>query len=119
MHLVLKGGTKGLDRMIRETKRGVLVTRFHYTNIIDPFRLTFTGMTRDGTFLIQDGMITKGIKNFRFTENIIDCFNRIVDTGRRGVLVASDPGYGGRFAIGVLVPALKIRKFAFTSSTDF
>lgn len=119
MHLALKGGLKSLDRMIEETKKGILVTRFHYTNIIDPYKLIFTGMTRDGTFLIEDGMITKGIKNFRFTENIIDCYNRIVDIGRRGFLVASDPGYGGRFASGVIVPALKVQKFAFTSGTDF
>lgn len=119
MHLVLRGGAKSVDKMIKDTRKGLLVTRFHYTNIIDPYRLTFTGMTRDGTFLIEDGFITKGIKNFRFTENIIDCFNRIVDIGRRSYLVASDPGYGGRFANGTITPPLKISKFAFTSGTEF
>ncbi len=119
MHLVLKGGTKSLDRMIKETKKGILVTRFHYTNIIDPYRLTFTGMTRDGTFLIENGCVTKGLKNFRFTENIIDCFNKVGDIGRRSVLSASDPGYGGRFATGTVSPAIKIKSFAFTSGTEF
>ncbi len=119
MHLVLKSGQKSMDKMIRETKKGILVTRFHYTNSIDPFRLIFTGMTRDGTFLIENGHMTKGIKNFRFTENIIDCFNRLVDIGRQSFLVASDPGYGGRFASGVVTPAIKIKKFSFTSSTEF
>lgn len=119
MHLVLKGGTKSLDRMIKETKTGILVTRFHYTNIIDPYRLTFTGMTRDGTFLIEDGRVTRGLKNFRFTENIINCFNRVSDIGRRSVLVASDPGYGGRFATGAVTPGIKIKSFAFTSGTEF
>ena len=119
MHLVLKSGKKSLDKMIKETKKGILVTRFHYTNVIDPFRLIFTGMTRDGTFLIEDGLITKGIKNFRFTENIIDCLNRLIDIGQRSYLVASDPGYGARFATGTVTPALKIGDFSFTSGTEF
>ena len=119
MHLVLKSGQKSVDKMIKETKKGILVTRFHYTNIIDPYRLTFTGMTRDGTFFIEDGLITKGIKNFRFTENIIDCYKRLVDIGRQSYLVASDPGYGGRFASGAVTPAVKISKFSFTSGTEF
>jgi PmbA protein len=118
-NLALKGGQKSVDQLIKETKKGILVTRFHYTNIIDPYRLIFTGMTRDGTFLIEDGIITKGIKNFRFTENVIDCFNRIGDIGRQTTLVAADPGYGGRFAIGTITPAIKIKDFDFTSSTEF
>ncbi len=118
-NMVMKPGTKSLDDLIHETDRGVLVTRFHYTNVIDPHRLTFTGMTRDGTFLIEHGKITKGLKNLRFTENIIEVLNRVDDFSRKSVLVASDPGYGSRFATGTVVPAMKIRDFTFTSGTEF
>lgn len=118
-NLSMKKGTKSLDDLIRETDKGVLVTRFHYTNVIDPHKLTFTGMTRDGTFLIEHGKITKGLKNLRFTENIIDVLNRVDDLSNKPVLVAADPGYGSRFATGTIVPAMKISDFTFTSGTEF
>lgn len=119
INLVMKPGRKSVDEMIRETKRGVLVTRFHYTNVIDPHKLVFTGMTRDGTFLIEDGRITKGVKNLRFTENIIEVLNRLEDISGKAELVADDPGYGARFATGIVVPAIKVRDFNFTSATEF
>lgn len=119
LHLTMMGGSKNIKRMISETDKGILVTRFHYTNIIDPRKLTFTGMTRDGTFLIENGRITKGIKNLRFTENIIECFNRLDDISKKSILVASEPGYGSRFGSGIIVPSIKVRNFAFTGATDF
>lgn len=119
LHMVMKPGRKSVDKMISETERGVLVTRFHYTNVIDPHKLIFTGMTRDGTFLIEDGKITKGVKNLRFTENIIEALNRLEDICARQELVADDPGYGARFATGTVVPAIKLRDFHFTSATEF
>ncbi|OGC43567.1 hypothetical protein A2Y85_05485 [candidate division WOR-3 bacterium RBG_13_43_14] len=118
-NLIMKPGKRDLQSIIASTDYGVLVTRFHYTNVIDPVKLTFTGMTRDGTFLIEDGKITKGIKNLRFTENIIECLSRVEDIGSRVELVASDPGYGARFGNGVIMPALKIKDFKFTSATEF
>jgi len=119
MHMVMQGGDKTLTQMVNETVHGILVTRFHYTNILDPHALLFTGMTRDGTFLIENGAITKGLKNFRFTENIIDCFNRLDTISKNTQLVASEPGYGARFATGAIVPFLKIKDFAFTGVTKF
>jgi len=119
LNLVMKPGNRDLAGMIKETKRGILVTRFHYTNVIDPHKLTFTGMTRDGTFLIENGKVTKGLKNLRFTENIIDVLNRIEAISKKQILVASDPGYGPRFATGHVVPAIKVRDFTFTSATEF
>jgi predicted Zn-dependent protease len=119
LNLVMKSGNESLSDMISKTERGIFVTRFHYTNVIDPLRLTFTGMTRDGTFLIDQGKITKGIKNLRFTENIIDVLNRVEALSKDHVLIANDPGYGSRFATGSVVPALKIRDFTFTSGTEF
>ena len=119
LNLVMKPGNGDLAGMIKETEKGILVTRFHYTNVIDPHKLTFTGMTRDGTFLIENGKVTKGLKNLRFTENIIDVLNRIEAISEKQILVASDPGYGRRFATGHIVPAIKVRDFTFTSATEF
>ncbi|MEO0156250.1 MAG: TldD/PmbA family protein [candidate division WOR-3 bacterium] len=119
LHIVMKGGDSSIDEMIKTTKKGVLITRLHYTNVIDPYKLVFTGMTRDGTFLIEDGVITKGIKNLRFTDNIFDMLNRIEAISRKTELVAEEPGYGGRNPHGMVVPALKIKDFNFTSATEF
>ncbi len=119
MHIVMKGGDSSLDEMIKTTKKGILITRLHYTNVIDPYKLVFTGMTRDGTFLIEDGVITKGIKNLRFTENIFEALNRIEAISRKTEFVADEPGYGLRMPHGKVVPALKIRDFTFTSATEF
>lgn len=119
MHIVMKGGKESVNDLIGSTKKGILVTRFHYTNVIDPHKLIFTGMTRDGTFLIENGEITEGIKNFRFTENIIGCLNRLQGISRKCEVVAFEPGYGGRFGRGTIVPTLKIKDFAFTSATEF
>ncbi len=118
-HVTVRGGKKRFNKIVSETKKGILVTRFHYTNIIEPHKLTFTGMTRDGTFLVENGRITKGVKNLRFTENIIECLNRLGDISKRSVLIASEPGYGGRFASGTITPAIKIKDFNFTGATGF
>ena len=118
-HMVIKGGTETMEEMIRKTSRGILVTRLHYTNVIDPFKMIITGMTRDGTFLIENGAITKAVKNFRFTENIVEALNRVEAVGRTSELVPFEPGYGARFGRGMFVPALKIKDFTFTSATEF
>ncbi len=119
LNVLMRPGTKSLDEMISETEKGILVTRFHYTNVIDPHKLTFTGMTRDGTFLIEKGKVSKGVKNLRFTENIIEVLNRVEALSNKPELVADDPGYGARFATGSVVPAIKIKDFTFTSATEF
>lgn len=118
-HLVMKGGNSSIAEMIENTKNGILVTRLHYTNVIDPYKLIITGMTRDGTFLIEDGRITRGIKNLRFTESLIDAFNRIEAISKKTELVVAEPGYGGRMARGMVVPSVKIKDFTFTSATEF
>lgn len=119
LNVVMRTGNKSMEDMISETEKGILVTRFHYTNVIDPHKLTFTGMTRDGTFLIENGKVSKGVKNLRFTENIIEVLNRVEALSNKPELVADDPGYGARFATGTTVPAIKIKDFTFTSATEF
>ena len=119
VHMVMSGGHQSTDDLIRNTRKGVLITRLHYTNVIDPYKLTITGMTRDGTFLIEDGVLTRGLKNLRFTENVFEALNRVEGISRETELVAEEPGYGGRFGRGGVVPMLKIKDFTFTSATEF
>ena len=118
-NLVLRTGKDSRKKMITETKRGILVTRFHYTNIIDPIKTLITGMTRDGTYLIRNGEIVGGVKNFRFTQSIIEALNRVDALGNDLTLVGHGPGYGGRHATGTLAPTIKIRGFNFSGVTRF
>ncbi|MGQ9701073.1 MAG: TldD/PmbA family protein [bacterium] len=118
-HLVMKGGDSTIDKMIANIRKGILVTRLHYTNVIDPYKLVITGMTRDGTFLIEDGVIKRGIKNLRFTENLIEALNRIEAISKKTELVVDEPGYGMRMAHGMVVPSIMVKDFTFTSATEF
>lgn len=100
------GGNSSLDAMIAGTERGVLVTRLWYLRPIDQRTLMYTGLTRDGTFLIEDGRISRSIKNFRFNDSPLIMLNRVDALG------ASVRTSGGVF------PALKARDFSFTSLSD-
>jgi len=104
LHLFLGTGEVSLDEMISSTDRGILVTRFHYTNIVHEKQSIITGMTRDGTFLVESGKVTKPLKNLRFTESIAEALNEVEMVGREGRLVEY-----------AYVPALKIARFSFTS----
>ncbi len=119
LNLILKGGKTTLKEMIKTTKKGILVTRFHYTNVVEPMKTIITGMTRDGTFLVENGEIIKGIKNLRFTQSLVEAFSNLVELSKKLTLAGGGAGYGARFAIGQLVPALKINDFNFTGVTEF
>ena len=112
-NLVISAGDSTLDEMIKTTERGILVTHFHYTNIIDPMRMIVTGMTRDGTFLVEDGKIAYPVKNLRFTQSMIDALNNVVSISRDQKTVSAF--FGG----SMVVPAMKINNFRFSSTTDF
>jgi predicted Zn-dependent protease len=105
-------GSSSKEAMLAATERGIWVTRFHYVNIVHPRRGVLTGMTKDGTFLIEDGRITRPVRNLRFTEAIPEAFSRIdaISSGTR--LLAAE--YSG---INARVPALRIRGFSFTGAT--
>jgi PmbA protein len=107
-NLIVAPGEASVEDMIASTKRGVLVTRFHYTNVAHQMSASFTGMTRDGTFLIEDGMITKPVKNLRVTQSITEALSDTQMIGRETKLED-----------GVLAPALKLGKFRFSSATEF
>ena len=104
--LTMKGGEATLEDMISSTDRGILVTRFWYMNVVDPMKVTVTGMTRDGTFWIENGNIAHGIKNFRINQNVLEMLTNVE--------MMSEPTLAG----GMVVPAIKAREFSFTSGTD-
>jgi PmbA protein len=114
IHLRMAPGEATIDEMIASTERGIWVTRFHYTNPVHPVKTILTGMTRDGTFLIEDGRVTKPLKNLRFTQGILEAFENIEALGRESKMVES--GFGN---IATFAPAAKISGFRFTGTTEF
>jgi predicted Zn-dependent protease len=105
--LALAGGTKTTEQMIAETERCVLVTRLWYIRALDPRTVLQTGLTRDGVFLVENGKITRSLKNFRWNESPLLMLNRLEEIGRPEPVAA-----------GLMMPALRIRGFNFTSSSD-
>lgn len=112
-NLVVHAGNSSTDELIAGIERGLLVTQFHYTNLIDPRDLMLTGMTRNGTFLIEGGEIVGAVKNLRFTESLVNAFGNISGIGQE-LEVA-----GALFDGEVVCPSLRIDDFRFTSTTDF
>jgi len=109
---IMEGGTKSLEDLIKGTKKGVLVTRLWYIRDVDPQTLLLTGLTRDGTFYIENGKIMYPIKNFRFNESPVIMLNNLEELGKveRTVSVESNTNY--------LLPPMKIRDFTFSSLSD-
>jgi predicted Zn-dependent protease len=108
----LAGGTQTQEELIASTPRGILVTHLFYLRQTDPRTVMYTGLTRDGTFLIENGKVTKAIKNFRFNESPLLMLNNLEGIGQ-AVRVAGTEAGGD-----VVMPALKIRDFNFTSLSD-
>jgi len=113
VNLIISAGNSTLEEMIGSTKRGLLVTRFHYTNILDPMKMTITGMTRDGLFLIEDGRVVRGAKNMRFTESILAMLSNVELLSSD--LYKTETFWGGG---GTVAPAIKVNNFHFTSATE-
>jgi len=118
-NLTLRKGGVSRERMVQQTKKGLLVTRFHYTNIVDPIKTVVTGMTRDGLYLIQNGEIVGGVKNFRFTQSILEALSQVEGIGNDLTLIGHGPGYDFRHAMGTLAVSLRIRDFNFSGVTRF
>jgi PmbA protein len=111
LNLVMDGGDSNLDEMIASVKRGILVTRFHYINgFIDMPKAVLTGMTRDGTFLIEDGKITAGLPSMRFMQSFLDVFNDVKRLSADRKSCAAWWGSTGAY----YVPAMQVGKFRFT-----
>ncbi|MBC7894171.1 MAG: TldD/PmbA family protein [Cytophagaceae bacterium] len=105
--LKLEGGTASLDEIIAATPRGILVTHCWYIRAVDQRTLVYTGLTRDGTFLLENGKITRSIKNFRFNESPLFMLNNLEAIGRPVRTVSGDA-----------MPAIRVRDFSFTSLSD-
>jgi len=98
--------------MIASTTRGLLVTRFHYSNIVHPIETVITGMTRDGTWLIENGRVAHPVKNLRFTQSILEALQAVEMVGRESVIANEFTFAATR------VPALKISSFNFSGAGD-
>ena len=111
-NMIMAGGTKSLEELIASTKKGIVVTRTWYIRMVDPQSLLLTGLTRDGTFYVENGKIKYPVKNFRFNESPVTMLNNIEDLGRPEVIG------GDEVAFQMVIPPMKIRDFNFTSLSD-
>ena len=103
----MAGGTESTDELIAGTQRGILVTHFFYIRFLDQRTVLVTGLTRDGTFLIENGKITKALKNFRWNESPLFMLNKLEELGR-----------AERTAAGQVMPSIRVKDFNFTSLSD-
>jgi PmbA protein len=113
-NLFMKEGDSSLEEMIRSVRKGIYVTRFHYTNVVEPMKAVVTGMTRDGTFLIEEGEIKGPVKNLRFTESILKALSRVRAISRNRRVCSEGTVYSRRFVTGTVVPAIKVDGFNFS-----
>ena len=114
INLFMESGNSSLEEMVRTVRRGIYVSRFHYTNVVEPMKAVITGMTRDGTFLIEDGEIKNPLKNLRFTQSILKALSGVKAISRDRKICSGGSVYGRRFVTGVVAPALQIEGFNFS-----
>lgn len=112
MNIVMAGGDADGEALIAGVSHGILVTRLWYIREVDPYRKILTGMTRDGTFLIENGQLTRGVRNFRFNQSVIEMLRQVEALGR--AVRAS-----GEESFDMVVPPLLVRDFNFTEVTKF
>lgn len=112
---IMEGGNASLEDLIKDTKKGILVTRFWYIRPVDPQTQLYTGLTRDATFFVENGKVKHPIKNFRFNESPVIMLNNVETLGKQ-VRVDVDGGPGG--GASFLIPYMKLRDFTFTSLSD-
>jgi predicted Zn-dependent protease len=111
-NIIMAGTDKSTAELIANTKKGVLVTRTWYIRMVDPQSVALTGLTRDGTFYIENGKIKHPIKNFRFNESPVTMLNNIEEIGKPVVIAGDEAQYS------MLIPPMKVRDFNFTSLSD-
>jgi predicted Zn-dependent protease len=110
-NMLMSAGSTPRDELIAGVDRGLLVTRFHYTNPVHPKLVIVTGMTRDGTFLVENGQIVGPVRNLRFTQSYLDALAGVVAVGRERKTLNGALG-------SVVVPALRIEGWTFTGATE-
>jgi predicted Zn-dependent protease len=114
INLFMRGGEFSLKEMIKSVRKGIYVTRFHYINVVEPMKAVITGMTRNGTFLIEEGEIKRPIKNLRFTESILKALSQVTAISRDRKICSEGTVYSRRFVTGTVAPAIKIDGFNFS-----
>jgi predicted Zn-dependent protease len=109
----MAAGETPREELIGGLEHGLLVTRFHYTNVVQPKSVVVTGMTKDGLFLVEDGRIKAPVRNLRFTQGYLDALAAVDGVSRERRAVDGD-GYLGT----IVVPALRVGSFSFTGATE-
>jgi PmbA protein len=107
-NMIADPGDASLEEMIAETKRGIFVTTFHYVNPVEPTKVVLTGLTRDGTFLIENGEVSKPIVNMRFTDSMLSALKNIPMIGRELEM----------FEV-TTVPSMKLEKLRFVGVSAY
>ena len=110
--MIMSGGSKSLEELVASTKKGIVVTRTWYIRQVDPQSLLPTGLTRDGTFYVENGKIKHPVKNFRFNESAVSMLNNVEELGRPQVIGGDEVNFQ------MVLPPMKIRDFNFTSLSD-
>lgn len=111
-NIMMEGSDRPLEALIAGCERGILVTRLWYIREVDAYEKLLTGMTRDGTFLIEDGRLRRGLRNFRFNQSMIELLNRVEDLG-------IPTRASGEESFDMVVPPLRVSGFNFTEVTRF
>jgi len=111
-NLVMKEGDSSFEEMVSSTKKGIYISRLHYVNVLNPMSVQLTGMTRDGTFLIEDGKLLRAIKNMRFNTSVVDMLKAVDMISKER---QTKPGFVGP----VVAPYLRTNNFTFSSKTEF
>ena len=109
-NLVMMPGNTSLDQMIASTERGILITHFWYVNYLNPMRTQVSASTRDGTFLIENGVVTKPIQNIRATPSILESFAQAEQLG-------DTPFLYPQYSVMMSVPAMKVTSMPFVEDT--
>jgi predicted Zn-dependent protease len=108
----MQGGDASVDDLIKGTPRGILVTRLWYLRQVDPRTILYTGLTRDGTFLIENGKISKAIRNFRFNDSPLFMLNNLEALGRAERVAGTEQGGD------IVMPSMRVKDFNFTSLSE-
>ena len=111
LNMAMAGGSQSREELIAGLERGLLVTRFHYTNPVHPKLAIVTGMTRDGTFLVEGGRIVGPVRNLRFTQSYLEAMAGTSAVSKERRTLRGDFG-------GVVVPAIRVDSWTFTGATE-
>ena len=111
LNIVIAGGSASLEELIASTAKGILVTRLWYIREVEPYEKVMTGMTRDGTFLIEGGEVVAGIRNMRFNQNIVDLLRNVE-------ALSTSVRASGEEAFDMAAPAMKVHNFKFHGSNE-